>query len=185
MLQSVQFWFDWLFKMLIACPHPAILSGQGKFYCPHCTEGVIAQWVVLRCWLCGGKRPLKYWMRQIIPNDKCCQACGEKKVHPEYLENPSYFQIQDALLFFQKESEYLARVGVNCQVEGWVEGCVNGLVVETCFLKKPLQKPQPFQNNSLPRKEGPRKNVQIKNLTPFKEGWSQATSSGMALIHSP
>jgi hypothetical protein len=47
-------------------------------------------------------------LRQIIPVQRCCAFCGEVTVFSEYLETPSYFQLNQARLavFFEEEQSF-------------------------------------------------------------------------------
>ena len=86
------------FIKLFTCNHANTLVHEGKCYCPDCGNGLIYQWVILRCCECQTRRESRYQFRQVVPVQRCCLSCGAQNVRAEYLQNPSYFQLKQARL---------------------------------------------------------------------------------------
>ncbi len=97
----------WILKCVFTCNHGQTSPKEGKCYCPDCGRGVIFQWVVLRCQDCKQRIESQTLLRQLIPAQRCCSQCGERSFYYQYLENPSYFQLQKARLMLREEADYL------------------------------------------------------------------------------
>ena len=89
-------------KCLFFCTHPRISVSEGKCYCPDCGQGLIYQWVLLRCGQCHGRRDSRYLLRQILPRYRYCLQCGEAAWQLNYLESPAYFQLHKARLIIRE-----------------------------------------------------------------------------------
>ncbi len=94
--------FGWMWAQIFSCTHAQTQLSEGKCYCPDCGCGLIIRWVVLRCSECQVRRESRYWLRQIIPAQRCCMACGTERYNAEYLDNPSYFQLYTARLLMEE-----------------------------------------------------------------------------------
>jgi hypothetical protein len=97
----------WILKWLFSCRHWRTPVNEGKCYCPDCGQGVIFQWVVVRCTTCRVRVDSRMLLRQVLPVRRCCPACGERAFRFEYLESPSYFQLHKAQLVVREEQDYL------------------------------------------------------------------------------
>jgi uncharacterized protein (DUF983 family) len=89
-------------KCLFFCTHPRIAVSEGKCYCPDCGQGLIYQWVLLRCQQCNGRRDSRYLLRQVLPRYRHCLQCGEADWRLDHLESPAYFQLHQARLIIQE-----------------------------------------------------------------------------------
>jgi hypothetical protein len=97
----------WILTCLFSCGHWRTPVNEGKCYCPDCGHGVIFQWVVVRCGTCRVRVDSRMWLRQVLPMQRCCPACGERAFQFDYLESPSYFQLHKAQLIVRDEQDYL------------------------------------------------------------------------------
>lgn len=100
-------WLDRSFRTGLFCNHSRTRPSEGKCYCPDCGSGVIFEWVVLRCSGCNVRRDSRYFLRRLVPVDRCCTRCGESAYRADTLEAPSYFQLQKACLVIRSEEEYM------------------------------------------------------------------------------
>jgi hypothetical protein len=94
--------FLWMWMQVFSCTHAHTRLNEGKCYCPDCGCGLIIRWVVLRCGECEIRRESRYWLRQIIPAQRCCVACGTERYNTETLDSPSYFQLHTARLLMEE-----------------------------------------------------------------------------------
>jgi len=92
-------------KALLSCSHGNTRVVEGKTFCPDCGVGVVFRWVVLRCSGCHQRRPGRYWMRQVVPQERCCTYCGDANYETQVLENPSFYQIRHAMLSVEAEDD--------------------------------------------------------------------------------
>jgi hypothetical protein len=83
---------------LFACRHGRISVNEGKCYCPDCGQGLIYQWVLLRCRRCRGRRESRTFLGRVLPSYRYCLQCGEPSWQADYLESPAYFQLHKARL---------------------------------------------------------------------------------------
>lgn len=97
----------WFLKCVFSCNHLRTPVNEGKCYCPDCGRGLIYQWVVIRCKQCQLRLDARTVLRQVVPAQRCCAACGEQAFRYEYLEAPSYFQLHKARLIVREELDYL------------------------------------------------------------------------------
>lgn len=136
-------------RSLFSCHHARTPVNEGKCFCPDCGSGLIYRWVVLRCQECHARRESRYRLRQVMPSQRCCAFCGAASVFPEYLENPSYFQLSQARLvvFFEEEQpfsmmkclSYLLGETLSAYI---VESIQNSYAwVETQIVKPPARQP--------------------------------------------
>ncbi len=88
---------------VFSCNHARALATEGKTFCPDCGRGIVYRWVVLRCEGCHRRLESRYRFRQIEPMHCFCISCGEYGYRCEVLENPEFFQLQQALLLAEKE----------------------------------------------------------------------------------
>lgn len=97
----------WLLKCVFTCNHAHTFPREGKCYCPDCGRGVIFQWVVMRCQACNHRTESHITLRQLTPSQRCCINCGQQSFYYDYLDNPSYFQLNRARLIIREEADYL------------------------------------------------------------------------------
>ena len=97
----------WILKCVFTCNHTHTFPREGKCYCPDCGRGVIFQWVVMRCEACNYRAESHITLRQLTPSQRCCNNCGQQSFFYDYLESPSYFQLNKARLVIREEDEYL------------------------------------------------------------------------------
>lgn len=113
----------WIFKCTFSCNHLRTPINEGQCYCPDCGQGLVYQWVVLRCTECRVRRESRYYLRHVVPAQRCCVWCGHDAVQVEFLETPLYFQLNQARLIVQEAQQYLdgrAAAWTICALEqGW------------------------------------------------------------------
>ncbi|MEB3205927.1 MAG: hypothetical protein VKK59_01095 [Vampirovibrionales bacterium] len=87
------------------CHHLTLPLSEGKLVCPECGEEFVGRWVRMRCQQCSRVVPSRYALgkafQMVMPQYACCKHCGHRKAHPEHLENPDVFQMQEALLVLE------------------------------------------------------------------------------------
>jgi uncharacterized protein (DUF983 family) len=83
---------------LFSCQHGRVSVNEGKCYCPDCGQGLIYQWVLLRCRRCRGRRDSRIFLGGVLPSHRYCLQCGEPSWQADYLEAPAYFQLHKARL---------------------------------------------------------------------------------------
>jgi hypothetical protein len=96
----------WLLKCLFSCNHFRTRVSEGKCFCPDCGQGLIYRWIVLRCAECNVRRESGYFLRQVVPAERCCAHCGGAEFNRETLESPSYYQLHKARLVVAEEQDY-------------------------------------------------------------------------------
>jgi uncharacterized protein (DUF983 family) len=115
-------WLGAILRACFTCNHAGLQAAVGKCYCPTCGKGVILRWTRLRCGHCGIKRQSRYLFRQIIPTEKFCPYCGYSQTETEYLENPAYYQLHQALLTVVDEEIYLQQRLKPAFSQAWIDG---------------------------------------------------------------
>lgn len=98
---------QWLLKCVFTCNHGRTAPKEGKCFCPDCGQGVIFQWVVMRCESCNHRADSRLLLRQLTPSQRCCANCGQASFYYDYLDDPSYFQLHRARLVVREEADYL------------------------------------------------------------------------------
>lgn len=104
-----------------ACRHPHLPLAEGKAYCAHCGQGVIARWTVLRCQGCHTRRPAQYWLNTLTPKERYCHQCGETAYQLTRLEQPAFYQLEHALLILATESDPRGEPLRRGWVHAWLE----------------------------------------------------------------
>lgn len=108
-------------QLMTRCQHVGIQAQEGKCFCPDCGQGVVFQWVVLRCQQCQAKRPSQYVYGHILPTEPCCVHCGHRDVVEESLENARYYQLTHAQLVRLDEQDYQTQRDWTQTVSAWVQ----------------------------------------------------------------
>lgn len=84
------------------------------------------RWMVLRCGECGQRRPAKYRLREVVPEEACCTFCGSRQVIRQVLPDPEFYQLRHALLYFETaedESPWLNQV--QASLRAWILDSLN------------------------------------------------------------
>ena len=87
------------------CRHVRAHWVQGKTFCPDCGNGLVFQWVLLRCVGCRQPRPSLLTHGEVVPKARCCIDCGEAKTTRELLAEPQYFQLPFVSLVLTEEKK--------------------------------------------------------------------------------
>jgi len=61
----------------------------------------------MRCEACHYRAESQLTLRQLTPSQRCCSNCGQPSFYYDYLDSPSYFQLNKARLVIREEREYL------------------------------------------------------------------------------
>lgn len=115
-----------LAKGIFTCQHRNIPVHEGKCYCPDCGKGVVFEWVVIKCSGCHKKRPSQSLMNRMYPSQRCCLLCGDTETYTEALDNPWYFQLNQAQLLFKDEGDNQSHFENWTHV--WVEPVFKGML---------------------------------------------------------
>jgi hypothetical protein len=107
-------------QSIFSCAHTNARIDEGKCYCPDCGQGLIYQWVLLRCVGCRLRRESAAFLQNIAPMQRFCPDCGESRWRLEFLERPDYFQLHRACLLLREE-EGTHRIWWQSDVSAWVE----------------------------------------------------------------
>lgn len=91
-------------RRFFRCRHVRAHWVQGKTYCPDCGNGLVFQWVLLRCLGCRQPRPSVLQHGKVVPKTRCCIDCGEAKTSRELLPEPQYFQLPFVSLVLAEEN---------------------------------------------------------------------------------
>lgn len=92
-----------LVKGIITCQHRHTPVHEGKCFCPDCGKGVIYEWTVLKCSGCDKRRPSQSLMNRLYPSHRCCLQCGDTETYTDVLDNPWYYQLNQAQLLFTED----------------------------------------------------------------------------------
>lgn len=98
----------WVFKCVFSCNHARTPVNEGKCFCPDCGRGLIYEWILLRCGICGVRLDSRQMLRQVVPAQRCCAFCGEREVLWNVLEAPAVFQLHKARLRVREEADPLS-----------------------------------------------------------------------------
>lgn len=95
---------------LLHCKHLKLPWREGKCFCPECGKVLIIHWLVIRCAECGARRAGRYCGFSIYPLYRCCEHCGESATRFEPLVMPAYYQLSQALLMVEEETDFLTQM---------------------------------------------------------------------------
>ncbi len=116
----------WGIQLSWKCRHPRMPIAEGQCYCPDCGEGVVFQWVSLRCAGCLHRRATQYSLRRVFPKEAQCPACGTREVVQEMLESPHYYQALKAQLVAKRENPIGFPEGY-FKTWAWMDSCQHRL----------------------------------------------------------
>lgn len=111
-----------LFESFLQCHHFQTPIREGKCYCPNCGEGLIYQWMVLRCNHCQARRPSRKILGQLVPQHRHCSQCGTQETTSITLSSPAYYQLDYAHLIRQNNVKPIVSLSsIVVWVNSWVD----------------------------------------------------------------
>ncbi len=86
------------FKERKKCLHSKVAPSEDICYCPDCGELIENRWYICRCKCCGVKLKAIIKDGNVIPEEKFCHNCGDKRFEVERVERINFIDINYAVL---------------------------------------------------------------------------------------
>ena len=80
------------------CHHDKVPITEDICYCPDCGELIENRWYITRCTCCGVKLKAIIKDNKIIPEEKFCHNCGDKRFEIERVPKINFIDINYAVL---------------------------------------------------------------------------------------